>query len=405
MGTARAVAPGIFPLDKELGLIAGSPWSNRARELIVRVGTEVPFERGPGLLALLTDLQVSVSTVRAVTEAAGSALVAVEAAEHEHLLRTLPAAPEGAPVQQVSVDGAMVPLVGGVWREVRTLAVGAIAPTARGERHTTALSYRSRLTEATAFADAALGELHRRGTEHAAVVAAVADGAGWCQQFFDEQIPGSIRILDFPHAVEHLSMVAQAVFGSGTEATSEWLGRQRHELRTGDPAAVLAAITALPVGSASDPAEAARVRDRELAYFSTRRTQIAYADFGAAGLPIGSGAVESANKLVVEARLKGAGMHWAAGQVDPMLALRCALCSHRWDETWTAITTHLSTVATSRPTPRPPATPTPSHDDTPVPPSAPPRREPTIVNGRPTKDHPWKRGLARRTQVTTTTNC
>lgn len=362
----------------------------------MRVGTEVPFERGPGLLALLTGLRVSPSTMRAVTEAAGAALVAVEAAEHARIVRTLPEAPVGAPGQLVSVDGAMVPLVGGVWREVRTLAVGAIEPTAGGERHATALSYRSRLTDGQAFAEAALGELHRRGTEHAAVVAAVADGAVWCQQFFDEQVPGAIRILDFPHAVEHLSTVAQAVFGSGTEATSDWLGVQRHALRTGDPDAVLAAVAALPIAQATDPAEAARVRERELAYFTSRRSQIAYAAFAAAGLPIGSGAVESANKLVVEARLKGSGMHWNPAQVDPMLALRSALCSDRWTAAWGAITTQLRPVSPAPPrlpTACPPGPPTRPPAASDVPPAAMPRTAPTIVNGKPTAARPWKRGF------------
>jgi hypothetical protein len=54
----------------------------------------------------------------------------------------------------------------------------------------------------------------------------------------------------------------------------------------------------------------------------SRRRQIAYADFQIQGYPIGSGMVESANKLVVEQRLKGAGMHWARRNVTPMLALR-----------------------------------------------------------------------------------
>lgn len=52
----------------------------------------------------------------------------------------------------------------------------------------------------------------------------------------------------------------------------------------------------------------------------------------AQGWPIGSGAVESGNKVVVEARLKGAGMHWAHNNVNRMLALRNALCSDRWAE-------------------------------------------------------------------------
>lgn len=35
----------------------------------------------------------------------------------------------------------------------------------------------------------------------------------------------------------------------------------------------------------------------------------------ALGYPVGSGCVESANKLVGETRLKGAGMHWARATV------------------------------------------------------------------------------------------
>ena len=150
----------------------------------------------------------------------------------------------------------------------------------------------------------AIVELHRRGCEHASVVAAVADGAPWCQSFSDDHLPGSIRILDYPHALEHLTTVAQAVFGQGTGATTAWLAQQRTELLAGDPERVLHAIATLPIQLAHDPAQAATIRDRELAYFTARRTQITYAQFVAAGLPIGSGAVESANKLVVEARLK-----------------------------------------------------------------------------------------------------
>ena len=51
----------------------------------------------------------------------------------------------------------------------------------------------------------------------------------------------------------------------------------------------------------------------------------------------GSGMVESANKLVVEDRLKGAGMHWADVNINPLLALRNAVCNDRWDECWAVI--------------------------------------------------------------------
>ncbi|HLX57377.1 MAG TPA: hypothetical protein VKR83_10155 [Ktedonobacteraceae bacterium] len=63
-----------------------------------------------------------------------------------------------------------------------------------------------------------------------------------------------------------------------------------------------------------------------------------YPTYQEAGWPIGSGMVESANKLVVEARLKGAGMHWERQHVNLMLVLRNAVCNHRWQETWHAST-------------------------------------------------------------------
>ncbi len=59
-----------------------------------------------------------------------------------------------------------------------------------------------------------------------------------------------------------------------------------------------------------------------------------YRTYQETGWPIGSGSVESANKLVVEARLKGAGMRWHRRNVDPMLVLRNAVCNHEWKQTW-----------------------------------------------------------------------
>jgi len=50
------------------------------------------------------------------------------------------------------------------------------------------------------------------------------------------------------------------------------------------------------------------------------------------GWPIGSGMVESANKLIVEARLKGAGMHWDPANVNKMLIVHNAVCNDRFKE-------------------------------------------------------------------------
>lgn len=67
------------------------------------------------------------------------------------------------------------------------------------------------------------------------------------------------------------------------------------------------------------------------------------------GWPIGSGMVESANKNIVEARLKGTGMHWERKHVNPMLALRNAVCNDRWQEMWQqALSSHRKLKALHR---------------------------------------------------------
>ena len=58
--------------------------------------------------------------------------------------------------------------------------------------------------------------------------------------------------------------------------------------------------------------------------------------------------MESANKVVVEARLKGAGMRWARQNVNPMLVLRNAVCNRRWNETWATAVTQRQAQRTSR---------------------------------------------------------
>lgn len=73
-----------------------------------------------------------------------------------------------------------------------------------------------------------------------------------------------------------------------------------------------------------------------------------YPQFQQQGWPIGSGIVESGNKLVVEARLKGAGMHWKRENVNPMLALRNIICSDRWAQEWPKIERRLRQQATQR---------------------------------------------------------
>lgn len=390
-----------------MGLLPGA-CSAHLVEGLARLGARMPFEQAAEHLAFFWGVQLSEPTVRRAVLAAGAAWVQVQTAEVEQLEREPAEGPPGPPVQQVSADGAMVPLVGGEWAEAKTVVVGTVqtttGPDGTPEVHTVDRSYFSRLADAQTFTRLALVELHQRGTETAGTVVAPMDGAEWEQAFLDTHRPDAVRILDFPHAVEHLAKAAQATFGPGTAQTSEWLGKHAHTLKHGDPEQVLAALRALPTAQAADPVAAAETRDGTLHYLEKRRQQIQYAHFQSLGYPIGSGSVESANKLVVEARLKGSGMHWARDNVNPMLALRTIACGNCWNQAWPQIEaasrakTRQRSAArrlARRPAPTPVSAPAPTERVT-APALLRPAdlnlgRPPTIVNGRPTRDHPWNK--------------
>ena len=305
----------------------------------------MPFERAAESVADTLRIQVSEATTRRRTTQWGAAYVDVQEEEVQRIERELPTPPTGPDKMLLSVDGAMAPLVGREWREVKTLVLGVIGEPVweQGEWqvHASELSYFSRLMEAESFGRAALGETHRRGVETASQVVAITDGAVWEQGFIDYHRDDAARVLDFPHAAEYVAQVGSAVSGEGTDTTKEWLREQLHTLKHEGPVDVLSELRTLVQDHPELPA-----LSESLTYLEKREAQMQYPLYLARGWPIGSGAVESANKVVVEARLKGAGMHWALDNVNPMLALRNALCNDRWAEARSQILNqqHLQTL-------------------------------------------------------------
>lgn len=378
----------------------------------------MPFKKAAVLFQDFTRVAVSEDYAQDHTEGAGAAYVAAQTAQVEQLERETPQPPAGPPKQCLSADGALVPLVGGVWAEVKTLMIGEVAPAVLDVKraewvvHTQAVSYFSRLADNHTFERLALVETHRRGVETAGQVGAVLDGAEWLQRFVNFHRRDAVRILDFPHGAEYISKIGQAVYGEGTPASQAWLTPYLHRLKQEGPVEVLADLRALTQAHSDLPELA-----DHLAYLEKRQAQMQYPAFQAAGWPIGSGAVESGNKLVVEARLKGSGMHWARSHVDPMLALRNIVCNDRWQEAWpqivvylrqrhaarraarqqqqrqvrTAVATDRPTLAETLPSPALVALDIPCRPDTAQAPTAAVASPKSQVPRRPAPNHPWRR--------------
>ena len=320
--------PGFSPLDEELQLLAGT-LTPLMQAHMVRFGAWMPFERAMVEMMMNHGVHVSKEQVRRKTEQAG-AVYEQEQTQSPRAEVCVSPVPER---QMMCVDGAMVNTTSGVWREVKTLTIAQVQPDGSSVKP----SYFSRMEEHRVFATLAEAEALRRQVKRSAQVCAVADGADYNQAVINHLCPSAERILDFFHAAEHLALPLRAVYGEDTKPFDANFQQQRHELRDGDPDHVLATLSEL---AAQYPAHA-EIINSTLGYFTKRRDQIDYASFRAAHWPIGSGAGEAAHKVVVEARLKQAGMRWAELNVNPMVALRNLICNNRWDEGWPDVVSHM----------------------------------------------------------------
>jgi hypothetical protein len=171
-----------------------------------------------------------------------------------------------------------------------------------------------------------VAELRRRGIERAKEVCAIQDGAEWIQGFVQGHRHDALRILDFAHAASYVYEMADKVREGGGHLPPKWVDGLLHRLKHEGPTRVLRHVIRL--------ARRYPQIQEQVTYLQKRCDLMDYPTYRAAGRPIGSGRVECSHKLVVQARLKGPGMHWKPEHINPMLALRLALLNERWEEAW-----------------------------------------------------------------------
>jgi hypothetical protein len=180
--------------------------------------------------------------------------------------------------------------------------------------------------EVSEFAQRTAREARRRGFDQAPRRVVLGDGAPWIWNLADEQFPGAIQIVDLYHAKQHLSDVAKAIYGPGSDLGRQWAKQRHDELDGGDLDAVLAALRV----HAGAKDEARKCLD----YVIGNRHRMRYPEFRAQGLCVGSGVVEAGCKVAIGTRLKRAGMHWTLAGANSIIALRCCKLSGRFEDFW-----------------------------------------------------------------------
>ena len=174
--------------------------------------------------------------------------------------------------------------------------------------------------------------LTRLGVGQADTLVVIADGARWIWKRVAELVAHFglrqeqlYEVVDFYPVVEHLGTVANARSDWTEGSRREWLKTQRRRLLKGHLGQVLDALATVCRRQRSN------VLQREYRYFHHNRYRLDYAKLKANHLPIGSGAVESAIRRVVNLRLKGAGMFWHEETAQEMLMLRSYYKAGRWE--------------------------------------------------------------------------
>ncbi len=300
----------------------------------------MPYREACEELGLLWKVAISAGGVRQVTLRHGQIadrLITEKVAQLEARTPTPTAQPEQL---VMCTDGAMVQLTSGEWREVKTVTFGEFRPAWDPKQRqvvttTEQISYFSQVASAEAFSRSALVEWHRRGGDNAHTVVAVQDGAVWIQSFIDYHCPQAIRVIDFAHAQEYLAVVGRAIHGAETDTFRQWYGRLSRQLGQQPPQRTVNELRLLQRQHPDHPA--GELIESAIRYLEKRLPMLDYPHFRRQQIPIGSGIVESGHKVVMQSRMKQAGMRWAEANLNPMLALRVALCNRRWRESWQEI--------------------------------------------------------------------
>ena len=340
----EACEAGFCPRDRALGLQDTSLSAGITR-MVGLAAAMVSFVESSELMRELAAVPVDPKQVERTAEALGQEIVDDEQ-------NVIEPGPPAASTMYLGMDGTGIPiraseLVGrkgkqpdgsAKTREVKLVTVW----TAEGHkadgtavRDPGSVTYSAAIERAATrdtddvlspFAQRVDREAQRRGFDQAPRRVVLGDGAPWIWNLADEQCPGAIQIVDLFHAKQHLSDVATAIYGAGTDLAHQWARLRHDDLDAGHLRAVCHALRA----HAATCPDARRCWD----YVRRHRARMRYPTFRAQGLCVSSGVVEAGCKVAIGTRLKRAGMHWTVAGADAIIALRCCRLSGRFEDFW-----------------------------------------------------------------------
>lgn len=291
------------------------------QEKLVFLGQFEVYQQAAALVKMLLGLSVGASQIDRLTRFYGEAI-----ADEVDQTAAADTAAETAAVGVVyaQADGAML-LTDAGYKEAklgRIFAATDLKKSAVEERggHISSSVFVGHLGNAAAFGGKLATQLDPykgRGRD----LVFISDGALWLRQLMEKAYPQATLILDLYHAMEHIGQAGKAGLGTG-QAAADWFDKQRKLLLNSKLDEVLANLQQLKMAPA--------LRDSVCAYLQANRDRMDYKTYRERGLLIGSGAIESAHRTVMQRRLKRAGQRWSQNGAQRVLTLRVCAMSNRW---------------------------------------------------------------------------
>lgn len=351
---------GLYPIDLVLGLDA-SGCTREAAFLMAHFACESDYPQAQALIRRATGLEIDQNRLHSRIDTLGEIAMALQ--------QEPPNAETAKPCARmvVETDGLMVPMrydpteedpekAKEGWHEAHVGVVG-IPQAAKPEEPKYHRKDRSpeahEKTKADANRDVELAEqtyvatyegreAHlrklkaeavRRGWSRETKTLILGDGSPWVHDETAPLFPRATHVLDWQHSVEHLGEVRDLAYKPGSPEGAAWIARAEANLWEGNRDAVIHSIRYLAGTSHKAAAEKLRA---EAKYFRKRKHLMDYPAYRAAGWPIGSGAVESACRHVVQERCKCSGMRWSTRGIQRIMSVRTTIIGDRFDELWAA---------------------------------------------------------------------
>ena len=331
---------GEYPLDQCLGLEPGQVSAGLA-SLLALAGVETAFEEGCELVERFLLIEVSDNTLRKETQTFGQLQALSEqdwqaesqdAAYLQARQRTQPAHPKRL---YGSIDGSHVPigeewreLKAGSWYEVEKVRNASNSEVGQlDELRARNMRYYCDITEAETFGRLLWATGVQSGADLADEIVFVADGAAWIWNLVERNFPAAVQIVDWYHAVEYLTPIAEAAYGADSPKGKVWLERVRSALWAGRVDQVILACQQWEKHARAG--EAAR---KAVTYYTNNARRMDYARFRTAGYQIGSGTIESGCKQIATQRLKRSGARWTMEGARMTAKARAAWLSGQWDQ-------------------------------------------------------------------------